>query len=106
MVTHVRFTYQFAESSPAAPDARHSRLRQRRGCSGNSQVAQNENTQISPRLQDACHLAQDALMLAIQSVDNVLDDNDCALDHPELVVAFMTFAASAYRAAEETPTIN
>jgi hypothetical protein len=26
--------------------------------------------------------------------------------HPELVVAFMTFAASAYRAAEETPTIN
>jgi hypothetical protein len=51
-------------------------------------------------------LAQDALMLAIQSVDNVLDDNDCALDHPELVVAFMTFAASAYRAAEETPTIN
>jgi hypothetical protein len=64
-------------------------------------------TQISPRLDEACHLAQAALIRAIQSVDDVLDGDEFALDYPDLVVAWMTFAAAAYRdAEEEQPTIN
>ena len=94
--------------STAAPVARNTpHMLPWQGTRGHQEIeAMKERIITTPRLQEACHLAQDALMLAIQSVDDVLDDNDCALDHPELVVAFMTFAAGAYRSAEETPAIH
>ncbi|WP_291688361.1 hypothetical protein [Bradyrhizobium sp.] len=63
-------------------------------------------TQISPRLTEACTLAHDALNAAIAAVDAILDDDSAAIEYPELVVAFTTFAASAYRSAEEAPAIH
>jgi hypothetical protein len=63
-------------------------------------------TNTTGRLNEACQLAQDALILAIAAVDSVLDEDSAAVEYPELVVAFLTFAAAAYRADEEKPTIN
>jgi hypothetical protein len=55
-------------------------------------------TQVTPIVKASMHHAEAALILAIQVVDNVLDDDNCALDHPELVTAVMMFAGNAYTA--------
>jgi hypothetical protein len=46
----------------------------------------------------ACRTAKEALILAIEAVDDVLDGDSSALEHPELVTAFMAFAGHAYHA--------
>jgi hypothetical protein len=38
------------------------------------------------------------MLLAIEAVDDVLDGDSSALEHPELVTAFMMFAGQAYHA--------
>ena len=64
------------------------------------------NPQISPRLTEACTLAHDALNMAIAAVDAILDDDSAAIEYPELVVAFMTFAAAAYRDGGDRPSVH
>jgi hypothetical protein len=47
------------------------------------------------KMNDAFDLAEHALGLAIQAVDNALgeiDANDCAMEHPEMITAVMMFA--------------
>jgi hypothetical protein len=51
-------------------------------------------------VQWACLEAKAALILAIEAVDDILHEDDAALEHPELVVAFMTFAGNAYHATK------
>jgi hypothetical protein len=46
----------------------------------------------------ACRAAKEAMLLAIEAVDDVLDGDSSALEHPELVTAFMAFAGHAYHA--------
>jgi hypothetical protein len=46
----------------------------------------------------ACSHAEDALHLAIEAVDNLLHEDGCALEHPELVTAYMSVAGAAYTA--------
>jgi hypothetical protein len=51
----------------------------------------------------ACRAAKEAMLLAIEAVDEVLTEigsDDAAIEHPELVVAFMAFAGNAYHAAK------
>jgi hypothetical protein len=45
----------------------------------------------------ACRAAKEAMLLAIEAVDEVLDGDCSALEHPELVT-FMSFAGHAYHA--------
>jgi hypothetical protein len=49
----------------------------------------------------ACIEAKAALLLAIEAVDDVLSEikqHDDAIEHPELIAAFMSFAGAAYHA--------
>jgi hypothetical protein len=55
-------------------------------------------TQATPLTRVSPQHAEAALILAIQAVDDVLDDYGCALEHPELVTAVMMFAGNAYLA--------
>ena len=52
------------------------------------------------KMTEAFTLAEGALILAIQAVDNAcgeaLGDDACALDHPEFVTAVMMFAGQIY----------
>jgi hypothetical protein len=51
----------------------------------------------------ACRAAKEAMLLAIDEVDDVLTEigsDDAAIEHLELVVAFMAFAGHAYHAAK------
>jgi hypothetical protein len=52
------------------------------------------------KMNDAFALAEGALVLAIQAVDNALGealgDDACATDHPEFVTAVMMFAGQIY----------
>ena len=52
-------------------------------------------------VQWACHEAKAALLLAIEAVDDVLSQiksYDAAIEHPELIIAFMSYAGQAYHA--------
>ena len=51
----------------------------------------------------ACRAAKEAMLLAIEEVDDVLTEigsDETAIEHPELISAFMSFAGSAYHAAK------
>jgi hypothetical protein len=53
----------------------------------------------TPLMSTAFEHAQDALILAIRTVDNVLRDrNLCAFNNPELVVGVMNVAGQVYTA--------
>src|SRR5450631_91512 len=53
----------------------------------------------TPMMETAFEHAQDALILAIRTVDNVLrDHNRCAFNNPELVVGVMNVAGQIYTA--------
>jgi hypothetical protein len=48
-------------------------------------------------MKSACHHARAVLAEAIQAVDDVVGDNDCAIDgHQQLVTAYMSAAGAAY----------
>jgi hypothetical protein len=53
-------------------------------------------------LQSACIEAKAALILAIEAVDELFPQDEAALEHPELVTAFMAFAGNAYRAKQQS----
>jgi hypothetical protein len=56
-------------------------------------------TQATPLVRASLQHAEAALILAIQVVDDVLDDyHGCALEHPQLVTAVMMFAGNSYQA--------
>jgi hypothetical protein len=49
----------------------------------------------------ACIEAKAAMLLAIEEVDDVLAEigsDDAAIEHPELITAFMSYAGQAYHA--------
>jgi hypothetical protein len=51
----------------------------------------------------SCLAAKEAMLLAIGEVDDVLTEigsDDAAIQHPELITAFMAFAGHAYHAAK------
>jgi hypothetical protein len=57
-------------------------------------------------VQWACIEAKAALILAIEAVDELFPQDEAALEHPELVTAFMMFAGSAYRAKQQTAVLQ
>lgn len=57
-------------------------------------------------VQWACIEAKAALILAIEAVDDVLHEDEAALEHPELVTAFMMFAGSAYHAKKQEAALQ
>jgi hypothetical protein len=59
------------------------------------------NREPTAAVQWSCLEAKAALLLAIEAVDDVLSEiksYDAAIEHPELVAAFMAFAGHAYHA--------
>lgn len=65
--------------------------------------AENMKREPTAAVQWSCRAAQEALTLAIEAVDDVLTEigsDEAAIEHPELVAAFMAFAGNAYHAAK------
>jgi hypothetical protein len=57
-----------------------------------------KRNEVTPLMRAACLQAEAALFLAFEAVDSILDEDQAAVEHPELVVAFMTVAGAAYQA--------
>jgi hypothetical protein len=53
---------------------------------------------LTPLMSAACKQAEAALIAAIQAVDDVLGEDGAGIEHPEMVVAFMSVAGAAYTA--------
>ena len=53
------------------------------------------------KMAEAFDLAEQALLCALQAVDNALDENECGLEHEELVVAVMEFAGRIYSSSRK-----
>ena len=63
------------------------------------------------KMTEAFDLAERALICAIAAVDNALsealDDDTCALEHPEMITAVMMFAGQIYASSRMgAPTLN
>ena len=56
------------------------------------------NIEATPLMKQACFQAEAALALAVQAVDDLLHEDGAALEHLELVVAFMSVAGAVYTA--------
>jgi hypothetical protein len=54
--------------------------------------------EATPLMRQACLQAEAALRLAIEAVDDLFHEDQAAVEHPELVIAFMTVAGAAYQA--------
>jgi len=52
----------------------------------------------TPLMKSACEHAEAVLAHAVQSIDNMMGEDEAAIEHPELILGFMTVAGAAYQA--------